>query len=111
MIEHVATEAAPDFHHAAVLTMQDYGGETTVLFTTDEHLTRARLLDAARELGTHDLSVARRIVFLKEIPLLASGKVDYVALKSLIEGDAVKRLLAAAMAGATNDAGAGAAKP
>jgi acyl-[acyl-carrier-protein]-phospholipid O-acyltransferase/long-chain-fatty-acid--[acyl-carrier-protein] ligase len=104
MIEHVATEAAPDFHHAAVLTMQDYGGETTVLFTTDEHLTRARLLDAARELGTHDLSVARRIVYLKEIPLLASGKVDYVALKSLIEGDAVKRLLAAAMAGASQDA-------
>jgi hypothetical protein len=34
-------------------------------------------------------------VHLREIPLLASGKVDYVGLKSLIEGDAVRRLLAA----------------
>jgi hypothetical protein len=66
-----------------------------VLFTTDAQLTRAQLLEAANELGTHDLSVARRIVHLREIPLLASGKVDYVGLKSLIEGDAVRKLLAA----------------
>jgi acyl-[acyl-carrier-protein]-phospholipid O-acyltransferase/long-chain-fatty-acid--[acyl-carrier-protein] ligase len=97
MIEHVAREASPDFHHAAVLNVQDFGGETTVLFTTDSHLTRANLLEAATKLGTHDLSVARRIVALRELPLLASGKIDYVSLKSLIEGDAVKRLLAAAM--------------
>jgi acyl-[acyl-carrier-protein]-phospholipid O-acyltransferase/long-chain-fatty-acid--[acyl-carrier-protein] ligase len=97
MIEHVAREASPDFHHAAVLNVQDFGGETTVLFTTDPWLTRSRLLEAARQLGTHDLSVARRLVLLKELPVLGSGKIDYVALKSLIEGDAVKRLLAAAM--------------
>ncbi len=97
MIEHVAREASPEFHHAAVLNVQDFGGETTVLFTTDQRLTRGRLLEAAKALGTHDLSVARRLVALQSLPLLGSGKIDYVALKSLIEGDAVKRLLAAAM--------------
>jgi acyl-[acyl-carrier-protein]-phospholipid O-acyltransferase/long-chain-fatty-acid--[acyl-carrier-protein] ligase len=102
MIEHVAHEASPDHHHAAVLTMQEFGGETTVLFSTDPGLNRARLAEAARVLGTHDLSVARRIVPLRQIPLLASGKVDYLELKSQIEGDAVRRLLAAAMAGASN---------
>jgi acyl-[acyl-carrier-protein]-phospholipid O-acyltransferase/long-chain-fatty-acid--[acyl-carrier-protein] ligase len=97
MIEHVAREASPDFHHAAVLSVQEFGGETTVLFTTDPGLTRGRLLEAAKQLGTHDLSVARRLLQLKELPLLASGKIDYIALKSLIAGDAVKRMLAAAM--------------
>lgn len=101
MIEHVAREASPDFHHAAVLNVQDFGGETTVLFTTDPRLTRGRLLEAAKDLGTHDLSVARRLVHIHELPILASGKIDYVALKGLIEGDAVKRLLAAAMADAS----------
>jgi acyl-[acyl-carrier-protein]-phospholipid O-acyltransferase/long-chain-fatty-acid--[acyl-carrier-protein] ligase len=96
MIEHVAQEASPDHHHAAVLTVSESSGETTVLFSTDPELSRARLLDSAKALGTHDLSVARRIVHLKEIPLLASGKVDYVGLKSLTAGDAVQRLLAAA---------------
>jgi acyl-[acyl-carrier-protein]-phospholipid O-acyltransferase/long-chain-fatty-acid--[acyl-carrier-protein] ligase len=97
MIEHVAREASPDFHHAAVLNVQEFGGESTVLFTTDARLTRSRLLEAAKQMGTHDLSVARRLVPLKELPLLGSGKIDYIGLKSLIEGDAVKRLLAAAM--------------
>jgi acyl-[acyl-carrier-protein]-phospholipid O-acyltransferase/long-chain-fatty-acid--[acyl-carrier-protein] ligase len=97
MIEHVAREASADFHHAAVLNVQDFGGETTVLFTTDPRLTRGRLLEAAKQLGTHDLSVARRLVPIRELPLLASGKIDYVTLKTLIEGGAVKRLLAAAM--------------
>jgi len=87
-----------------VLTMQDFGGETTVLFTTDPQLTRARLSEAAGMLGTHDLSVARRIVALKEIPLLASGKVDYLELKNQIDGGAVKRVLAAAMASASQQA-------
>ena len=72
-----------------------FGGESTVLFTTAAQLTRAQLLEAAKALGTHDLSVARRIVHLREIPLLASGKVDYTGLKSLIEGEAVRKLLAA----------------
>jgi acyl-[acyl-carrier-protein]-phospholipid O-acyltransferase/long-chain-fatty-acid--[acyl-carrier-protein] ligase len=97
MIEHVAREASPDFHHAAVLNVQEFGGESTVLFTTDARLTRSRLLEAAKQMGTHDLSVTRRLVPLKELPLLGSGKIDYIGLKSLIEGDAVKRLLAAAM--------------
>jgi acyl-[acyl-carrier-protein]-phospholipid O-acyltransferase/long-chain-fatty-acid--[acyl-carrier-protein] ligase len=104
MIEHVAQEASPDHHHAAVLTLQDFGGETTVLFSTDPALNRARVAESAQTLGTHDLSVARRIVHLKEIPVLASGKVDYLELKSQIEGDAVKRLLAAAMASVPQDA-------
>ncbi|HXF16852.1 MAG TPA: AMP-binding protein, partial [Burkholderiales bacterium] len=97
MIEHVAREASPDFHHAAVLNVEDFGGETTVLFTTDVRLTRGRLLEAAKQLGTHDLSVARRLIPLKELPVLASGKIDYILLKALTEGDDVKRLLALAM--------------
>jgi acyl-[acyl-carrier-protein]-phospholipid O-acyltransferase / long-chain-fatty-acid--[acyl-carrier-protein] ligase len=97
MIEHVAREASPQHQHAAVLTTQEFGGETTVLFTTDPTLTRARLSDAAGVLGTHDLSVARRIMVLAQIPMLASGKVDYLELKNQIEVGAVRRMLAAAM--------------
>ncbi len=97
MIEHVAREASPDFHHAAILNVQEFSGETTVLFTTDPRLTRGRLLESAKQLGTHDLSVARRLVPIGELPLLATGKIDYITLKALTEGDAVRRLLAAAM--------------
>ncbi|HWQ38851.1 MAG TPA: AMP-binding protein [Burkholderiales bacterium] len=96
VIEQVARKASPDHHHAAILRAQDFSGETTVLFTTDPQLSRARLADAARALGAHDLSVARRIVHVPEMPLLATGKTDYVGLQALLEGDTYKRLLAAA---------------
>lgn len=96
VIEQVARKASPDHHHAAILWEQDFGGETTVVFTTDPQLNRGQLADAAAALGTHDLSVARRIVLLPEIPVLGNGKTDYVGLRSLISGDTYRRLLSAA---------------
>ncbi|MEO8004915.1 MAG: AMP-binding protein [Betaproteobacteria bacterium] len=92
VVEHVASVASPGFQHAAVLDMQGQGGETTLLFTTDAYLTRARLMEAAKSLGTHELCVARRLVVVRELPLLASGKIDYVTLKSLIEGDSIRQV-------------------
>jgi acyl-[acyl-carrier-protein]-phospholipid O-acyltransferase/long-chain-fatty-acid--[acyl-carrier-protein] ligase len=96
VIEQVARKASPEYQHASILCEQDCAGESTVLFTTDSSLGRGQLADAARALGTHDLSVARRIVHVPEIPVLASGKTDYVGLKALIEGDTFTRLLSAA---------------
>lgn len=96
VIEQVARKASTEHQHAAILWNQDGSGETTVLFSTDRQLTRAQLFDAARAMGTHDLSVARRIVQLAEIPLLANGKTDYVGLRALIDGETFTRLLAAA---------------
>lgn len=79
-IEQVARAASPEHHHAAVLTVQNFGGESTVLFTTDPDLSRVMLQKAARELGSQELAVARRIVQVRELPLLGSGKTDYARL-------------------------------
>lgn len=84
-VEHVAQQASPDHHHAAVLTMQATGGESTVLFTTDPALDRITLQRAARQLGVQDLTVARRVVHVAELPLLGNGKTDYVTLSQVVE--------------------------
>ncbi|HSQ02859.1 MAG TPA: hypothetical protein VLN59_02415, partial [Burkholderiales bacterium] len=61
-------------------------GESTVLFTTDPQLDRIALQKAARRLAAQDLAVARRIIKVPYLPLLGSGKTDYVMLKQqLIE--------------------------
>lgn len=82
-IEEVAELASPDHRHAVVLRTEVTGGETTVLFTTDPNLTRQTLMLAAREAGRQDLTVARRIVCMPELPLLGSGKTDYVTLQAV----------------------------
>jgi len=78
--------ARPHAHfHAAVLKVEDYGGETTVLFTTDAALDRIMLQKAARALGSRDLAVARKIVLVRELPVLRSGKTDYPGLEKLAQ--------------------------
>jgi acyl-[acyl-carrier-protein]-phospholipid O-acyltransferase/long-chain-fatty-acid--[acyl-carrier-protein] ligase len=85
VVERIATLAAPGQRHAATIEHVAAGGESTVLFTTDPALDRMTLLKAARELGAPELAVAKRIVHLPELPILGSGKTDYVRLKSMAE--------------------------
>ena len=84
-IEQIARHASPEHHHAAVVSTEDISGESTVLFTTDPTLDRVALQRAARQLGTQDLAVARRVVHVPDLPLLGNGKTDYVTLGRVAE--------------------------
>lgn len=83
VIEEVAREASPEHSHAVVLRTESASGETTVLFTTDPKLNRSALVHAARRLGRPELALSKRILWMPEIPVLASGKTDYVALETM----------------------------
>jgi len=83
--EQVATRAAPGFAHACSTRMDDAKGEAIVLFTTAPSLARDQLSAAARTLGVPELAVARVIRTVAEIPLLGTGKTDYVRLKQWTE--------------------------
>jgi acyl-[acyl-carrier-protein]-phospholipid O-acyltransferase/long-chain-fatty-acid--[acyl-carrier-protein] ligase len=50
------------------------------LFTTDPRLDRIMLQKAAHQLGAQDMAAARRVVHVASLPLLGSGKTDYVTL-------------------------------
>ncbi len=80
LVERIAYLAAPGFKHAATVEQISGRGESTVLFTTDPKLDRGTLLNAARQLGVQELAVARRVVHVASLPLLGSGKTDYVTL-------------------------------
>lgn len=84
-VEAIARHVSPDHHHAATVEIIQQSGETTVLFTTDAKLTRIALQKAARELGSQELAVARRVVHVRELPMLGSGKTDYVALREIVQ--------------------------
>lgn len=80
-VEQIASLASPACQHAAITQADSQRGENILLFTTDPSLDREALLAAARKLGSPELAVARRIVAVDELPLLGTGKIDYVSLK------------------------------
>lgn len=84
-VERIAARASPGHAHAATIETVHGSGESTALFTTDPQLNRSALHHAAREIGAPDLAVARRVVHLAELPLLGSGKTDYVRLRRMAE--------------------------
>ena len=85
VVEKIATTAAPDFAHAAATRRDAAKGEALVLFTTAPALQREQLLAAARAFGAPELAVPRVMLTIEAIPLLGSGKTDYVRLQSMAE--------------------------
>jgi len=85
LVERIAAEASPDCQHAATAVREAGRGESILLFTEDARLRRERLLEAARELGAPELAIPRRIVHVEELPLLGTGKKDYVRLRRMAE--------------------------
>lgn len=83
VVEQIARTAAPEARHAAATRPDATRGEAIVLFTTDAALGREALLAAARSLGAPELAVPRDIRGITEIPLLGTGKTDYVRLQTL----------------------------
>ncbi len=85
VVEKIANTAAPEHQHAASTQMDAQRGETIVLFTTDPELKREDLQIVAKNLKQPEITVARKIVPMTELPLLGTGKTDYVTLKQMAE--------------------------
>ena len=81
VVERIAANAAPGLMHAASSRPDSAKGEAIVLFTTDASLRRERLSAAAKILQAPELAVPRDIRVVDEIPLLGTGKTDYLRLK------------------------------
>lgn len=81
-VEKLAAQAAPGAQHAASAVPDATRGESIVLFSTDASLTRERLQAAAREGGWPEIAVPRKLSLVESLPLLGTGKIDYVTLKA-----------------------------
>ena len=82
-VEKLALSVSPTFSHASSSQNDQLRGEAIVLFTTDPSLARDILVQGARTQGYPEIAIPRKIVHVDAIPLLGTGKTDYVTLKTM----------------------------
>lgn len=79
-VEAKLQEAFPGENFAVVAIPDEKKGEQLILFTTIAQPDRSAISEGLKSRGASDLMVPKIVVHLKEIPLLGSGKTDYVTL-------------------------------
>jgi acyl-[acyl-carrier-protein]-phospholipid O-acyltransferase/long-chain-fatty-acid--[acyl-carrier-protein] ligase len=90
VVENNAAAAWPDYQHAAVSIEDDRKGEQIILVTDNPTAEREALLRKAQELSFAEITVPRTILIADTVPLLGTGKIDYVAVKALALDAAAK---------------------
>ena len=88
--EDLAAAVWPDSRHAVIAQPDPRKGERLVLITDRRDADSSALIAHAQDIGAPELAVPRRIVRVQEIPVLGTGKTDYVALQRIVDTDGQK---------------------
>jgi acyl-[acyl-carrier-protein]-phospholipid O-acyltransferase/long-chain-fatty-acid--[acyl-carrier-protein] ligase len=88
-VEDFVSTVWPGALHAVVAVPDTKRGEQLVLITDHAGASRAALTTAARSAGLAELFVPRSIKQVLSVPLLGTGKIDYVSVIQLASAGAV----------------------
>ena len=84
-VEELAMETWPNFNHAAINLPDERKGEKIILVTDNQEANRRQIQEAAKRLHYGELYIPRKVVLAEEMPLLSTGKIDYVHLAELVK--------------------------
>jgi acyl-[acyl-carrier-protein]-phospholipid O-acyltransferase/long-chain-fatty-acid--[acyl-carrier-protein] ligase len=88
VVENIAAALWPENAHAAVAVPDGRKGEQVVLVTNAKDARRVELIGWAQNHGVSVISIPRRVLVVDTIPLLATGKTDYVTVQRMAEAEA-----------------------
>jgi acyl-[acyl-carrier-protein]-phospholipid O-acyltransferase/long-chain-fatty-acid--[acyl-carrier-protein] ligase len=80
-VEEAIVNLWPGFLHAVVNLPDERKGEQLLLITTYPEADRRVIIEHFKQEGLSELSIPRRVKIIKSMPLLGTGKIDYVSLK------------------------------
>ncbi|MCC6920408.1 MAG: AMP-binding protein [Alphaproteobacteria bacterium] len=87
VVENCASALWPDNHHAAVAIPDARKGEQIVLVTDSKEANRPDLHGWAHNHGVPELAVPRKIIHVDDVPLLGTGKTNYVAVQKIADAE------------------------
>ena len=83
VVENIASALWPENSHAAVAIPDGRKGEQIVLVTNAPEASRVAMVGWAQNHGVTELALPRRLILVDAIPILATGKTDYVSVQKL----------------------------
>ncbi|HYE47921.1 MAG TPA: AMP-binding protein [Caulobacter sp.] len=86
--EDLAAAVWPNERHAVVAMPDPKKGERLVLVTDRRDAAVDALLQHAQSIGAPELAVPRKILKVPEVPVLGTGKTDYVAIQRMADAQA-----------------------
>lgn len=89
VVENCAAAVWPDSMHAAAIAPDPKKGEQIILVTEEQDAKRQDLLTWAQSHGVPEISVPKTIVQTDSLPVLGTGKLDYVSITKIAK-DALK---------------------
>ena len=83
VVENCASAVWPNFMHAAAIVPDPKKGERIILVTDHPSAKRQELLSWAQSHGVAEISVPKKIISVDALPVLGTGKLDYVAVTNM----------------------------
>lgn len=84
VVEELAMETWPNCNHAAINIPDERKGEKIILVSDNADAGRKQIQETAKKLKYSELYIPRKVVLAEELPLLSTGKVDYISLTELV---------------------------
>jgi acyl-[acyl-carrier-protein]-phospholipid O-acyltransferase / long-chain-fatty-acid--[acyl-carrier-protein] ligase len=88
-VEGFASAVWPEHRHAAVSLPDARKGERVVLLSDAPDADYGKILEWAQRNGAPEIAVPRKVLKVSEIPVLGTGKTDYVTVQKMAE-DAIR---------------------
>ena len=85
--EDLASAVWPDARHAVIAMPDPKKGERLVLVTDRRDADASAIIAYAQSIGAPEIAAPRKIIKVQEVPVLGTGKTDYVAVQRMAEAE------------------------
>jgi acyl-[acyl-carrier-protein]-phospholipid O-acyltransferase / long-chain-fatty-acid--[acyl-carrier-protein] ligase len=88
-VEGFLSKLWPDHTHAVVAVPDEKKGEQLILVTENKEAQKQEITEYVRKKGLSELGLPKKIIYVDQVPLLGTGKIDYVTTQEIVDNQNV----------------------
>lgn len=83
-VENLLSKLWPNHTHAIVAVPDEKKGEQLILVTENKEAQRQAITEYVRKQGQSELGLPKTIIYVDQVPVLGTGKIDYAATQEIV---------------------------